>query len=115
MDILENYTNNLLIFLEEKLGARFNGYCFVDKDMGYITGFIDDIRIDIRCYDLIVTYEFNDHNANALRDELDLLIREYIGNDDIKTHAEIHSYASNTLGSIFLLNHRIVEEQKKRR
>lgn len=110
--MIENYTSNLFTFLEERLGTRFRGCFFVNDEIGFIEGTIDSCRIDLRCYGLIVTYEINNHNASVLRNELDEIIKEYIGINEIKSCNEKHSW---TLGSIFVLNRRIDEKEKIKR
>ena len=112
MDTLENYTYNLCTYLQEKLGERFKGSYYVNNGIGFIRGCIDDKMIDLRCYDSIVCYEFDNHNDIIFRYKLDAIIEEYIGVDEIVYIAECHSWANNSLGSIFMLNYQIDENKK---
>lgn len=117
MDTLSGFTCKLYELLREKMGSRFKGYMLVNNDYGLIEGVIDGKSIDMKCYQKTVNYIIGHYNASYLRDELDAIIEELIGKDNIKSHAENHSWAGNSLGSIFLLNYELnsIKESEQRK
>ena len=107
METLSGFTCKLYELLRIKMGSRFKGYMLVNNDFGLVEGVVDGKSINIKCYQKTVNYIIGHHNATDLRDELDAIIEELIGKDNIKSHAENHLWSGSTLGSIFLLNYEL--------